>query len=81
MPAGAPKQNLIGFTKIEIEKGDSKTLNLDVDSEQIATAMPDGTRKIVPGKYTLSVGGHQPNDSEGTAGTSGKVVTTTVSVN
>ena len=80
LPTGAPLQNLIGFTKVQIPKGESKTVDVDVDSAQLETAMPDGTRALVPGTYTLSVGGHQPNDVEGTAGSSGKVVGTSITV-
>lgn len=81
LPAGAPLQNLIGFTKVEISKGESKTVDVDVDSAQLETAMPDGTRALVAGRYMLSVGGHQPNDAEGSAGSSGKVVSATITVN
>ena len=42
------------------------------------TAMEDGTRKLVPGSYTLSVGGHQPGDKEGAAVS--KVLTAAVKV-
>ena len=80
LPSGGPLQNLIGFTKVEISKGDSKTVDVTVDSTQLETAMPDGTRALVAGKYVLSVGGHQPNDAEGTAGSSGKVVSATITV-
>ena len=80
LPPGAPLQNLIGFTKVDVSKGDSKTVDVAVDSTQLETAMPDGTRVLVAGKYTLSVGGHQPNDAEGIVGSSGKVVSATIIV-
>lgn len=33
--------------------------------------MGDGTRKVIPGSYTLWAGGHRPQDEEGNNGTSG----------
>ena len=50
LPTGAPLQNLIGFTKVEISKGDAKTVDVTVDSTQLETAMPDGTRVLVHGE-------------------------------
>ena len=41
----------------------------------------DKTRALVAGRYMLSVGGHQPHDAEGSAGSSGKVVSATITVN
>ena len=74
-PAGAPKQNLVAFQVVAVPHGGSKTVRIDVDPAQWETAMADGTRAVVPGQYTVAVGGHQPKDSEGSAGTSGAVVT------
>ena len=73
-PAGAPKQNLVAFQVVAVPHGGSKTVRIDVDPAQWETAMADGTRAVVPGQYTVAVGGHQPKDSEGSAGTSGAVV-------
>ena len=77
-PAGAPKQNLVAFLVVAVPHGGSKTVTNDVDAAQWETAMADGTRTIVPGQYTVAVGGHQPKDSEGSAGTSGAAVTATL---
>ena len=70
-PTGAPKQNLVAFQVVAVPHGGTKTVSIDVDPAQWETAMADGTRTIVPGQYTVAVGGHQPKDSEGSAGTSG----------
>ena len=80
MPAGAPLQNLIGFQKVEVAKGASRTVGVPIDPAQLETAMADGTRTLVSGAYTLSVGGHQPNDQEGDRGTSGPTVTATIHI-
>ena len=79
MPKGAPLQNLIGFEKVAVAKGTSRTVQVPVDTAQLETAMADGTRTLVPGAYTLSVGGHQPNDAEGTAA-AGPTLTATIHV-
>ena len=52
---------------------------MPIDSEQLETAMADGTRTLVPGAYTLSVGNHQPHDAEGTAA-AGPTLTATLHV-
>ena len=44
------------------------------------TAQADGVRVLVPGSYEISVGGHQPKDEEGAAGTSGAAVTASVAL-
>lgn len=80
MPKAAPLKNLVGFVKVEVPKGSSKVVEVPVDTTQLETAMEDGTRVLVPGSYTLSVGGHQPGDSEGDAGSSGKAVSATIAV-
>ena len=54
-------------------------LQVPIDSEQLETAMADGTRTLVPGAYTLSVGNHQPHDAEGTAA-AGPTLTATLHV-
>lgn len=79
-PKGAPLQNLIGFIKVDLPKGTSKTVDVPIDAVQMETAMEDGTRSILPGSYSISVGGHQPGDKEGTAGTSGAAVTASVAL-
>lgn len=42
MPAGAPLQNLIGFTKVNLVEGSSKVFVVPVDTSQLETAMNDG---------------------------------------
>ena len=66
-PTGAPLQNLIGFIKVDLPKGSSKTVDVPVDTVQMETAMDDGTRSLLSGSYSISVGGHQPDDAEGAA--------------
>jgi beta-glucosidase len=73
-----PLHNLVGFTKVELAAGASQTVHIVVDTFQLETTQADGSRTIIPGTYTLSVGGHQPGDSEGTAGSSGPDISTTL---
>lgn len=71
-----PVQNLVGFSRIELGAhiGAAQHVTMRVNRTSLETAMADGTRRVVPGVYTLSAGGHQPNDPEGDSGTSGKNV-------
>jgi hypothetical protein len=73
-----PLHNLVGFVKVELAAGASQTVRMAVDTFQLETTQADGSRAVVPGTYTLSAGGHQPADSEGTAGSSGPAVSTTL---
>ena len=75
-----PLQNLLGFTKIELGAGVSQTVHVPLDAFQLETAKADGTRAIVPGVYTVWAGGHQPDDMEGAAGSSGEAVNTTLTM-
>lgn len=73
-----PRHNLVAFKKIDIAAGATAAAEFAVPAEQLQTAMEDGTRRVVPGMYTVSVGGHQPADPEGDAGSSGECVSDTV---
>jgi hypothetical protein len=75
-----PIQNLLGFVKVELQAGASKTVHVPLDAFQLETAQADGTRVIVPGAYTVSAGGHQPHDAEGAAGSSGPSASVTLTL-
>ena len=69
-----PRHNLVGFQRVEIAAGATAMVSIEVVAHSLQTAMADGSREVVPGSYTLSVGGHQPDDEEGNAGSSGPCV-------
>lgn len=71
----APAANLVGFVKVGIPAAASATATVHVPAEQLQTALADGTRAVLPGKYTVWAGGHHPADKEGEAA-SGPCVST-----
>ena len=62
-----PVQNLVAFTKVELQPNDSAEVAVFVPVDAMKTAMDDGTRMLLPGAYGVWVGGHQPDDKEGEA--------------
>ena len=75
-----PIQNLLGFTKVELQPGASDSVHVALDVFQLETAEADGMRAIVPSAYTVSAGGHQPHYAEGAAGSSGPSVSATLTM-
>jgi beta-glucosidase len=69
-----PRHNLVGFKRVGVAAGATTMVAIEISPASLETAMADGTRKIVPGSYKLSAGGHQPDDAEGDTGSSGPCV-------
>lgn len=59
------KLSLMGFQKLYLVKGDSKTVRIVIDARQLSYVSPAGMRAIRPGQYRLFVGGGQPPASSG----------------
>lgn len=57
---GAPLRALEGFQRIHLAPGGSKTVSFTLDSRQVSTVDPSGTRRIAPGKVEMWIGGGQP---------------------
>ncbi len=56
-----PLFSLCGFKRIHLVAGESKTVKCTVSSEAFENVLEDGTRKILPGAYTLFAGGNAPD--------------------
>jgi beta-glucosidase len=63
--AGAPLRTLVGFEKVHLLKGESKTVHATIDPRQLSIVAADGTRSVQPGEYELFVGGSQPSSDTG----------------
>jgi beta-glucosidase len=61
---GAPIQALAGFERVHLEPGASKQVTLKIAARSISTVDNDGNRSIVAGKYTLVLGGAQPQETQ-----------------
>jgi beta-glucosidase len=57
---GAPVRALRGFTRVHVGAGELEHVSLTLDARDLSHVDPEGNRIIVPGSYTLSIGGGQP---------------------
>jgi len=58
-----PIRVLVGFTRVHLGSGQSTHVGLTIDPRSIAQVDSNGTRVILPGDYTVSLGGAQPGDT------------------
>jgi beta-glucosidase len=61
--SGTPIRVLAGFTRVHLAAGQSTHVGLTIDPRSIAQVDSKGTRVILPGDYTVSLGGAQPSDA------------------
>jgi beta-glucosidase len=61
--ADGPFHSLVGFDRVRIAPGESKEVSLRIDPRSLSTVDDQGNRSILEGKYNLSVGGAQPNET------------------
>ncbi len=62
--AGGPIHSLVGFKRVNIAAGSSKEISLEIDPRALSSVDDQGNRAILPGKYTLSIGGAQPQETQ-----------------
>ncbi|HVM96646.1 MAG TPA: glycoside hydrolase family 3 C-terminal domain-containing protein [Candidatus Acidoferrales bacterium] len=60
-----PIHTLAGFTRVHIEAGKSAHVGITIDPRTIGQVNAKGDRVIVPGAYSVSIGGAQPADFPG----------------
>lgn len=58
-----PIWQLEGFERINIKKGETKTVSFTITPRQLSLINKKGQRIVEPGWFTISVGGKQPDDS------------------
>jgi len=61
--AGGPIHALVGFERVAIAPGATKEVALAIDPRALSSVDAKGNRAIFPGKYLLSVGGAQPQET------------------
>jgi beta-glucosidase len=54
---------LAGFTRVHLAAGESKLVTLDLDARRLSQVDELGVRKVVPGRYSIHLGGGQPGHS------------------
>jgi beta-glucosidase len=61
---GGPIHSLAAFQRVTLALGVSQEITLTVDPRSLSSVDDKGNREILPGTYTLFVGGAQPEDTE-----------------
>ncbi|QMV20462.1 glycoside hydrolase family 3 protein [Granulicella sp. 5B5] len=64
-PAGfeTPHRELVGFQRIHLAPGESRHLTFTIDQRSLGQVDQQGNRVVLPGEYTVSLGGAQPGDA------------------
>jgi beta-glucosidase len=62
---GAPLRVLVGFQKVFVPRGASKTVQIEISPRQLSLVSSVGNRSVRPGEYELYVGGGQPRADSG----------------
>jgi beta-glucosidase len=62
-----PRHELAAFKRIHLGAGESAHVSLRIDPRSLGQVSENGDRVIVPGEYTISLGGAQPGDSTSVA--------------
>jgi beta-glucosidase len=61
---GGPIHSLVGFDRVTIGPGASKEVVLKIEPRSISSVDAQGNRSILAGKYTLTLGGAQPEETK-----------------
>ena len=59
-----PIHSLVGFQRITLAAGDSKEVIIRIDPRSLSSVDGKGNRSILEGKYSLILGGTQPQETE-----------------
>jgi beta-glucosidase len=59
-----PIHSLVGFQRVYLAAGESKEVSIRVDPRSLSSVDEKGNRSILEGKYSLVLGGAQPQETE-----------------
>ena len=59
-PVPTPRCQLSGFSRIQLEPGESRTVNFTVTPEMLELVDNEGKTKVEPGRFRVTVGGCSP---------------------
>ncbi|WP_443749842.1 glycoside hydrolase family 3 C-terminal domain-containing protein [Asticcacaulis solisilvae] len=59
-PGDAAKYALAGFSRVHLKAGETKPVSFTLDARALSQVDDKGVRAVVPGAYTISLGGGQP---------------------
>jgi beta-glucosidase len=60
---GGPIHSLVGFDRVTIGPGASREVVLRIDPRSLSSVDDQGNRAILAGKYTITLGGAQPEET------------------
>lgn len=63
--SGAPLRTLVGFEKVHLHQGETKSVEITIPPRQLSLVAPDGSRSVQAGEYELYLGGGQPSRDAG----------------
>jgi beta-glucosidase len=61
---GGPLHALVGFQRVNIPPGGSKEVTIKIDPRSLSSVDDQGNRSILSGKYALTLGGAQPEETQ-----------------
>lgn len=61
--ADGPKHSLVGFERVHLNAGESRQITLKIDPRSVSSVDDKGQRSILSGKYHLSIGSTQPEET------------------
>jgi beta-glucosidase len=61
--ADGPRRSLVAFERIKLSPKESKQVILKIDPRSLSSVDEQGNRSILEGKYALTVGGAQPDET------------------
>jgi beta-glucosidase len=59
-----PIHSLVGFHRIHLDAGVSRKVTISIEPRSLSSVDSQGNRSILPGKYTLYLGGAQPQETK-----------------
>lgn len=59
------QRQLAGFTRVALAPGRSREVAMTLDPRSLSVVARDGTRRVLPGRYRLWIGGGQPGTAAG----------------
>ena len=62
--ANGPIHSLVGFERVRLEAGETRAVALHFDPRQLSSVDEKGERSVLPGKYELTLGSTQPDETK-----------------
>jgi len=59
-----PRHSLVAFERVNLTAGESKQVTLKIDPRSLSSVDDQGNRSVLAGKYSLAVGGAQPEETQ-----------------